>query len=320
MQLTLFPEQTIELELNKQRQKFEAALLANQTVIGYRYDWRLFQDWCKRMERTPIPAKGDTVPLFLTDQLYSGQKVSTVRRRYHAIAHHHRVHCRTEIPWRIEALNLLRGAQRLRCEKPRKMRPITIADLHSISEVLANDCTPLGIRDRTIILLGFASALRSASLAALTLDDIEFCEQGLILTIPREKQDQEGRGRFIGIPFAKSKTNCAVHALRAWLPIRPTTKQTRALFVSVGRRNHGGAMQTEAIHRLVKRTVARIGLNPKSYGSHSLRSGFIIAAGEAGVTDLLIADQTGHRDMDCLRKYFKKIRLFHRNPCAALDL
>ena len=320
MQLPLFPIDITELALRTERQKFEAALLASQTVIGYRYDWTLFQAWCSRMNRAPLPAGAETVSLFLTEQLFAGQKVATVRRRYHAIAHYHRIHCQTESPWRIEALNLLRGAQRLRREKPRKMRPITVADVHSMAKALADDCTPIGVRDRAIILTGFTSALRSASLAALTLDDIEFPKEGMILTIPREKQDQECRGRAIGIPFAKSPACCAVRAVKAWLAVRPADKPTRALFVGLGRHNYAGAMQTEAIHRLVKRHVAQIGLDPTDYGSHSMRAGFIVAAGEAGVPDLLIADQTGHRDMDCLRRYFRKARLFHRNPCAALDL
>ena len=323
MQLSLFgaaDERNAEKELAQAQGKFEGALLAKQTRIGYEFDWSLFKTWCQEWRREPFPATVETVLLYLTDQLQSGHKVSTVRRRYHALAHYHRLHSQTRSPWGIKPLNLLRGAQRLRCEKPRKMRPITITDLCAMSKALATNATVLAVRDRAILLLGFLSALRSASLVSLTLDDIEFVKEGLVLTIPREKQDQEGRGRYVGIPFAKSPAVCAVRALQDWLPIRPTAQPTRVVFVSVGPHNYAGELKTEAIERLVRRSAAQIGLDRKLYGAHSLRSGFICAVGEAGVSDLLIADHTGHRDMDCLRGYFRKQRLFHRNPCTALEL
>ena len=199
------------------------------------------------------------------------------------------------------------------------MMPITIAQIRDIAAKLSISKRPGAIRDRALLLLGFTSALRSVSLASIALDDVEFCKEGLVLTIPREKQDQEARGRFIGIPFGKHADTCATGALRAWLDVRG---EAEARHVFLQRCRHKGAlpMAAKTVNAVVKRSVARIGLDPKRYGSHSLRAGFITAAGEAGLSDLLIAEQSGHRDMDCLRTYLRRTNVFRANACAALDL
>lgn len=316
MQLPLFTENTLQLETD--RREFLQHIQAAQTQKGYRYDWLMFQAWCREMRRADLPASPDTVSLYLTDLLHRGRKVATARRRYHAIAYRHRSQGISYFG-QVEALNLLRGAQRLRSEKPRQMRPLTISELREISETLARDGTVKAIRNRAVILTGFASALRSASLAALTLDDVEFTEKGLILTIPREKQDQEGRGRFIGIPYGKSEKTCAVQALRKWLDLRPEVS-TRRVFLGFASSHRWAPMEAENVCRIVKQSIIRIGLDPKNYGSHSLRAGFITEAGEAGISDLMIADHSGHTNLQVLKRYLRRKKVFKANVCAALDL
>jgi len=279
----------------------------------------MFTCWCQQNRRLEFPADAETLTLYLTDMLRSGAKVSSTRRRYHAIAHYHRSKGIVDGFAKTEILNLLLGAQRLRCEKPRRRRPLTIPNLRSISEALLKDDSRIAIRDRAVMLLGFASALRSVNLAGLTLSEVDFCAQGLILTIPKEKQDQEGRGRLIGIPTGKSEITCAVKALQDWIAIRPGAP-TQRLFVGFNGRHHYRPIEAEGIRKIVKRCVTRIGLDPRPYGAHSLRSGFITAAGEANMSDLLIAEQTGHRSMDTLRDYLRRTNVFRSNACAALDL
>ena len=56
------------------------------------------------------------------------------------------------------------------------------------------------VRDRALLLFGFASAMRRSELAALNFEDIEETADGLRVTIPRSKTDQEGRGDVIAVP------------------------------------------------------------------------------------------------------------------------
>jgi integrase len=304
--------------LQAHRRKFTLATWAMQTKSGYGYDWRKFAAWCDLHARSALPTSADTVTLYLTGELERGCKVSTTRRRYYAIAYRHRVEG-IENRARLDALNLLAGAQRLRGEKARQMRAITIPDLRAMSQALLKEASPMAVRDRAVLLLGFTSALRSASLTAITLEDIEWTDRGLILTIPKEKQDQEHRGRYIGIPPGKSEDTCAIRALRGWLDARREVA-TRRVFLGVANGHKSAPMEAENVCRIVKRNVQKIGLDPRHYGAHSLRAGLITEAGEAGMSDLLIADHSGHHDMDVLRRYLRRTKLFRANVCAALDL
>jgi integrase len=74
------------------------------------------------------------------------------------------------------------------------------------------------------------------------------------------------------------------------------------------------------VGRAVKLAVQRIGLDPKHYAGHSLRSGLITAAAEAGASELLIAAHTGHRSLQTLQRYFRRTDLFRSNVCAAIGL
>ncbi|MGA8764812.1 MAG: tyrosine-type recombinase/integrase [Candidatus Sulfotelmatobacter sp.] len=305
-------------ELDQKRRELSASMLAANTLAGYQHDWKLFTAWCAKFTRSPQPASADTVSLFLTSQLTAGLKIASARRRLAAITYYHRL-AGFELPGRFGAMQLLRSAQRQRIERPRRRRPLQIEELRQICELLIKEGTRMAIRNQAILLVGFASALRRSSIAALTLDDLEFAPEGVILTVVREKQDQEAKGRYVAIPHGKHETTCAVRALRSWLAIRPEcTNRQVFLCLSQGRKHIG--LEPEAIAEIVKWGVTLIGRDPKHYSGHSLRSGLITAAGEQGLSALLIAEQSGHRSMDVLRMYMRRTNVFRANTCAALDL
>jgi integrase len=305
--------------LEMQRAGFQRALLSTNTQRGYRYDWGMFQKWCGRMERSALPATSETVSLYATDQITSGKKVSTAARRVAVVARMHRVD-NLPSPVTSDVRELLRGARRLRMEQPRQVRALSLDELRAISAELGREGTIRALRDRAILVTGFSSALRSANLVALLLADIEFPREGVELRITHEKQDQEGHGRSIGVPRGKHRETCPVRCLRAWLDLRGS--EAGPLFTRLD--GHAGAigiaLQPERICQIVQDAVARIGLDRSLYGGHSLRAGFITEAGEHGVGELLIASQTGHRDMSTLRRYFRRRDLWRSNACAALGL
>src|SRR5215471_376269 len=321
MQLEPLPAPAVPVQIpapDCDRDRFTAAILADLTRRAYAYDWKLFRAWCAATGRAELSADGQTVEVYIMDMLRCGAKISSAKRRFHAIAHYYQ--SRGIALERSGVLQLLVGAQRLRGEKPRRRRPLTITELRSMSEALLGLGTKIAIRDRAVILLGFASALRSASIAALNLDDVEFCDEGMVLTIQREKNDQEARGRLVGIPHGKHETTCAVRAVRDWLEVRSPGATCGRLFLGLTARHKDRPIERYNVCRIVKRCVAMIGLDPTLYGAHSLRAGFITAAGEAGVSDLLIAEQSGHRSLNCLREYLRRTNVFRSNACSALDL
>jgi len=82
----------------------------------------------------------------------------------------------------------------------------------------------------------------------------------------------------------------------------------------------GRHLEPERIGQIVQYCAARIGLDPKLYGGHSLRSGFVTEAGERGISETLIAAQTGHKDMATLRKYFRRSDVWKSNAAGAIGL
>jgi integrase len=130
-----------------------------------------------------------------------------------------------------------------------------------------------GLRDRAILLLGFAGAFRRSELVALDVGDLEFCESGMRVHIRRSKTDQEGAGHTIAI--VPGSVACPVRAVRAWLEASKIT--AGPLFRPIGK---GGRIGTErladhTVVRVVKASARRVGLDPKLFAGHSLRSGFL---------------------------------------------
>jgi site-specific recombinase XerD len=93
----------------------------------------------------------------------------------------------------------LRGIKRARGTAQRQAAPLLRDDLGFVIERM--DDSLKAARDRALLLIGFAAALRRAELVSVTVTDIEQVRQGLVLHLRRSKTDQERRGEKIGIPF-----------------------------------------------------------------------------------------------------------------------
>lgn len=293
-------------------------IVAPLTVLGYSYDWSMWTRWCRDAGRIPLPATPETVSLYLTDLLGQGKKITTARRRKCAIVYEHRVRGYPS-PATAEVLELLAGAQRIRAEKPRQMRPLTVRQLRAMSIDLARTGTDAAIRNRAILVCGFASALRRSNLAALNLEDVEFAPQGLILTINREKQDQEGKGRFIGLKRGLHRNTDPVRTLRDWLK-RRGRNTPGPLFWRLDPKHKGQRMDGECIYRVVKKCVARLGIDPADFGSHSMRAALVTEAGNRGISPWLIAAQTGHKNMQVLERYYRRGQIWRANVSGMLGL
>lgn len=303
-------------KLKTECERLREGIHARNTIKGYGHDWLMFGRWCHAMRRKALPAQPETVSLYLTHLLMDGRKVTTANRRTSAIVHHHRTN---GFPSPVDdgVRELLTGAKRIRLERPRQACALSVADLRKICSHLTKEGTPIAIRNRALLVIGFLSALRRSNLVALTLEDVEFCPEGLIVTVRKEKQDQSGRGRQVGLPKGKRPETCPVRCLEAWIDIRGA--ESGPLFTRFDKGHEGEAMKSgDAVSQVVKGAVELIGLDPEEYSGHSLRSGFISAAADAGAGELCISSHTGHRDMSVLRRYIRRSNIFRANSAAAL--
>ena len=180
--------------------------------------------------------------------------------------------------------------------------------------------TIMGIRDRAILLVGFAGGFRRSEIVALDRCDLEFRREGLVVSIRRSKTDQEGAGRKIGIPFGSNLDTCPIRSLQDWLDRSHITGD--ALFRPINR--HGKIssqrLSAAAVAEIVKRHAEAIGLNAEAFAGHSLRSGLATSAAMAGASERSIMNQTGHRSVTMVRRYIRDGNLFRENAAAVIGL
>jgi integrase len=157
-----------------------------------------------------------------------------------------------------------------------------------------------GLRDRALILVGFAGAFRRSELVALDVSDIERHPKGIVLTVRRSKTDQEGRGKVKAIPHGRKLG--VVAALDAWIAAAQIT--SGPLFRGVrGNRVLAEPLCTRQVARIVKARVKAIGLDPTLFAGHSLRSGYISTAADHGASLQSIASHAGHEKIDTTMGY-----------------
>ena len=82
---------------------------------------------------------------------------------------------------------------------------------------MAADKTLRGLRDRALLLLGFAGAFRRSGLVALDTDHLTLGKDGLSIRIASSKTNQEGEGQIVAIPRVPGSPYCPVQAVRDWL-------------------------------------------------------------------------------------------------------
>jgi integrase len=154
-----------------------------------------------------------------------------------------------------------RGILRDKGEAPTRKRPTLIADIRKMLAALPEGLA--GTRDRAILLLGFAGALRRSEIVALDWSDLELTDDGFVVRLRRCKTDQTARGRRVGIPYGEHEETCPVTALLAWL--RESEIERGALFRKVNRHGdlEGERLTDKSVALIVKRAAKTAGINPR---------------------------------------------------------
>lgn len=312
--------QPLDLEVLRSRQlQLASKTRAPLTLRNYGYDWVKYEKWCQEKHLTAFPTTDDTLSLFLVHLLEELRyKVTTAQRMGAAVVYRHKAEG-LDTPLGPMCRAIISATKRIRKEKPSQRTPITVDQLRQISKAYGAMGTNKSIRNRAIMVFGFACAMRRSNLVALQLSDISFTREGVVVQERSSKTDQFGKGREIGIFYGKHRETCPVRCLKAWLRARGNWRG--ALFNPITQGDvieHRGMRHTgQAIHKVVQAAVKMIGQNPEQYGAHSLRAGLVTAAVEAGASELSIMRITGHRQIETLKRYNRPIRVFpNRNVLA----
>jgi integrase len=264
-----------------------------------------------------LPAAPDTVAYYLTDKSVR-LKVSTLQRRLATIAEAHRAAGHASPNGHPQVRLVWQGIRRDKGVAQDHKKPALTRCIRLMVGRLPDNL--LGVRDRALLLLGFAGAMRRSELVGLDVSDVAQAEEGLVITIRKSKTDQVRLGRKVGIPFGSSAETCPVRAVHAWLSASGIVDGP--LFRAVNR--HGHLMQKRLSDRtvaeVVKRSLTSAGMSRRGYSGHSLRAGFVTQAAMAGVSERSIQEQSGHRSLVVLRRYIRDGSLFRENAAAKIGL
>jgi len=341
---TISPDLTVEAgQLVERAELYIGAARAPNTVRGYEADWRHFEGWCARHHAPSLPADPRIVALYLTSLIEGTRagdghwverprRVTTLDRRLSAIRHFHRS-AGYELDASAPVLrDTWRGIRRTHGVAPRGKAPTVTEFLRVLLETLPDDAS--GVRDRALLLVGFAGAFRRSELVAIDHEHCARHRDGIIITIPFSKTDQEGRADEVGLPYGAHPETCPVRALTDWLAVADIT--TGPVFRPITR--HGHIAPTRLTDRgvalVIKRAVSAArdaarargnaalaeALDPARYAGHSLRAGFITSAAAAGVSESDIMRQSRHKRGDTLRKYIRHATVFRQNAAAKVGL
>jgi integrase len=301
----------------EQAREFARQSKAENTLRGYRVDWRHFCEWCDSHGLGPLPASPDIVAAYIAE--CAGRlKVGSIQRRLNAIAEAHKAMGLDSPTSSGMVRNTLKGIKRTMGTAAVQKAAALTDDIRAM--VAATDAGLIGARDRALILLGFAGAFRRSELVGLDVEDCGFGKDGLTVTLRRSKTDQDGAGRKIGIPYGANPETCPVRVLRDWMEQARITGGP--LFRSLNR--HGqmqpGRLSGIDVARVVKKLAERAGLDAAKFAGHSLRAGHATSAAIAGASERSIMSQTGHRSVQMVRRYIRDGSLFRENSAGKLGL
>lgn len=182
------------------------------------------------------------------------------------------------------------------------------------------------LRDRAMLLIGFAGAFRRVEVTRLRWSDIKDNPDGLVVHVRRSKTDPLARGADVGIPYGRSELTCPVRALQTWrervvAQHGSSFDPDGACFVRVGRAGRIGhePLTGEALSRMLRRRAEQAGLTGR-WGGRSLRAGFISTAADLDIPLELIARQSRHATLDSLILYIRQDDPFRRNASARLGM
>jgi len=290
---------------------------APSTERAYAADWRDFSAFANRIERDRLPAKPETVALYVADLRRRGRRPATISRKLAAIAVYHRSTGQHSPAEHDVVRAVVRGTRRALGVVQRQSTALTLDGLTRVLAVIPADVR--GLRDRALLLIGWAGALRRSELVALEFSDLKFEEEGVVLRIRRSKTDQDAAGDSVAIAMGAGAGTCPVVALRRWLDTAGVT--SGPIFRRV-RRN--GAIGTNALAgyavALVTASRAQAAGLDGDFAGHSLRAGFATAAARAGSTERAIMRHGRWRDSANARRYIREGTRWEENPTSNIGL
>lgn len=312
---------------------YAKASTAQNTNKAYATDWKHFARWCRMKGAEPLPPSAEMIGLYLAD-LASGSgpspalSVSTIDRRLSGLAWNYAKRGFVLDRKNRHIATVLAGIKRKHARPPVQKEAIQAEDILAMVATLPFNL--LGLRDRAILLLGYAGGLRRSEIVSLDVhkDDtpdsggwIRIFDMGALLTL-----NAKTGWREVEIGRGSNDQTCPVHALEQWLHfakidfgpvfVRTSRDGTKAL---------EARLSDKHVARLIKQTVLDAGIRsdlPEKerlalFSGHSLRAGL---ASNAEVDERYVQKHLGHASAEMTRRYQRRRDRFRVNLTKAAGL
>jgi integrase len=290
---------------------------ATETLRSYRTAWTQWCGWCELMGYRPLGGDALAVGIFLA-HLSRTKSLATARTRLAAVATAHRIAGVALDTKAGPIANVLEGFKREQGVKPLKQAtPLLVDVLKRLLGTYTKD-RPADLRDKALVLTGFAGALRRSEIVALDVADVDSVPQGVVLHLARSKTDQHGKGELIAIHRGTDSEFCAVTALERWIDLRGRKPGPLFTRLHKGGRMTDERLRPQAVALALKRAALASGLNPSSFSGHSLRAGLATSAALAGADLKDIMAQTRHRSHDIALRYIRRAEIWKNNVTELL--
>ena len=298
---------------------------ADNTRRAYRAGVRAWCDWCGRHRLAVLPASASDVVAFLAAERGRGLSITTIELRRAAIRYLHFIAGCAVPTAEAQVAETVAGIRRAAAEageRPAKKLAATIDVLREILTPVPDDLR--GLRDRALLLIGFAGALRRAELAAIRIEHVETTTRGLRLLLPRSKGDRSGRGVTVAIPYGSTEL-CPVRALQCWVGAAAIT--TGPVFRRLWQPPQSGnapspplpvlgwtALDARSVARIIQYRARAAGFDPATLGGHSLKRGALTTGMDRGVHPTRLKRLGRHKSYAVLDDYLELGDPFDLHP------
>lgn len=276
----------------------EAALQgSDNTKRSYQSNLKAFTAYCTEHKLVALPADVATLSHYITHLADDGRKFSTIKHHLAAIHKLHQLHGYQSAINADQIELLLKGIARLKGKRQKQAPAFTRDELREAINRL-DLATPLGLRDRALLLLGFFGAFRRSELRALDLEQLKFSREHLIIELDKSKTNQFGETESKAVFYSSDYRYCPIRAVQDWM--EQLGRTTGPLFVSLRRVPGQAAVASSSrlsevsINEIVKE---HLGLRHtgKLCTAHSLRVSFVTINVAAGKSNKAIRTQTGQK-------------------------
>lgn len=275
---------------------------SENTKKTYASAWKAWESWCQARSHSPLPASPEVLALYVADIVAAGKSLNTARMAVTAVGVAHKLSGAGR-PDRADCVKETLAALR-RKHPEAKAHPKRAVTVELLRKLVA-DLDPRslrGSRDRALLLLGFCGAFRRSELAGLNVEDLFWVDGGLAIRLTHSKTNQEGDEEWVRIGSDGSDIDPVV-AVRHWLDLADLHKGPAFVGIHKTGSLHKRHLTPKLVNALVQAQVKKAGLDPETFGAHSLRAGFVTEAFAQDVAAQEIMLVTRHKQFNQVLEY-----------------